>query len=221
MGITTTPKLHTLSIGLPRTLQTVDGKEFISAICKESSTEAYLSIDGFRGDGIADTKHHGGPDRGVCIYPAEHYPYLENEFSCTLPSSTFGENLTVSGMIEDDVCIGDIFHVGEAVIQVTQGRIPCSKINKRTGLPDLMKKIVETGFTGYLCRVLEEGIVRDDSRITLMKRDPHGVSILFANEVYFHRSRDLEGLKRIAAVDALATDWQEKIAKRIMKLQSS
>ncbi len=214
-----TPELRTLSIGMPRSMQTAGGKEYVSAICKDTSAEAFLSVDGFTGDGIADTKHHGGPDRAVCIYPAEHYPLWEKEFSCTLPSSTFGENLTVSGMLEKDVCIGDVFQVGEAVIQITQGRIPCSTINMRTGLPDLMKKLIDTGFTGYLCRVLNEGKVRADSPITLLERDPNAVSILYANEVYFKQPRDLDGLKRIAAVDALAADWQEKLAKRIDKLQ--
>ena len=216
-----TRKLITLSIGLPKKLQTSKGQDYISAICKQPSREAFLSIDGFRGDGIADTKHHGGPDRAVCIYPAEHYPHWENEYNCTLPTSTFVENLTISGMLENEVYIGDTFRVGEAVLQVTQGRVPCSTINKRTGLPTLMKKIVDTGFTGYLCRVLGEGMVRDDSSITLLERDPNGVSILYANEIYFHRPNDLDGMKRIVAVDALADVWKEKLVKRIEKLQTT
>ncbi len=213
-------ELRTLSIGMPSSLKTVQGKEYVSAICKQSSEEAFLSADGFQGDGIADTKHHGGPDRAVCIYPFEHYAYWEKEFACTLPSSTFGENLTVSGMLEEDVCIGDIFQVGDAVIQVTQGRVPCSTINMRTGLPDLMKKLIDTGFTGYLCRTLKEGIVCSDSMITLLERDPHAVSILYANEIYFRGTRDLEAMNKITAVDALAAEWQKKLAARMEKLQT-
>ena len=220
MLLNTVPMLKTLAIGMPRTLHTIDGEEFVSAICKQESTEVFLSIEGFQGDGIADTKHHGGPDRAVCIYPGEHYAFWENEFACQLPPSTFGENLTVDGMLEENVCIGDIFKVGDAIIQVTQGRVPCSTISQRTGLPKLMKRMIQSGFTGYLCRVLEEGIIRFDSPITLVQRDPHEVSILYANEVYFQRPDDQEGLKQILAVDALAEEWQDMVTKRLEKLQN-
>lgn len=216
-----TPTIQTLSIGLPRTLQTTKGKEFISAIAKQSSSGAFLSVDGFIGDGIADTKHHGGPDRAVCIYSQEHYSLWEKEFDCLLPSATFGENLTVEGMLEQDVCIGDVFRVGEALIQVTQGRVPCSTINQRTGLPRLMKRMIETGFTGFLCRVLEEGHVHSDSSISLESRDPHRVTILYANEVYFQRPRDIEGHEQIIAVDALADVWRQDIKKRLERLQTT
>ncbi len=214
------PSLRTLSIGVPRILQSANGGEFSSAICKQTAKEAFLSVDGFQGDGIADTKHHGGPDRAVCIYPSEHYDLWEMEFSCMLPTSTFGENLTVDGMLEKDICIGDMFTVGDAVIQVTQGRVPCSTISKRTGLPGLMKGMVNTGFTGYLCCVVKEGIVRSDSPITLLQQDPNHVSILYANEVYFQRPKDLEGLKRILEVDALAEEWQHMLTKRLDKLKN-
>ena len=197
MLLNTVPMLKTLAIGMPRTLHTIDGEEFVSAICKQEST-----------------------DRAVCIYPGEHYAFWENEFACQLPPSTFGENLTVDGMLEENVCIGDIFKVGDAIIQVTQGRVPCSTISQRTGLPKLMKRMIQSGFTGYLCRVLEEGIIRFDSPITLVQRDPHEVSILYANEVYFQRPDDQEGLKQILAVDALAEEWQDMVTKRLEKLQN-
>ena len=217
----TVPILRKLSIGMPRTLKTTDDKEFVSAICKQEVKEVFLSVDGFVGDGIADTKHHGGPDRAVCIYPNEHYTFWEKELSCTLASSTFGENLTVDGMLEQDVYIGDIFQIGDAIIQVTQGRVPCSTISQRTGLPGLMKGMVKSGFTGYLCRVLEEGMVRSDSEIILVQQDSSNVSILYANEVYFQRPKDQEGLKRILEVDALAEEWQNMLTKRLEKLENN
>lgn len=216
----TVPALQQLSIGTPRALTTPDGKDFISAIAKEATAEAFLTFDGFRGDGIADKKHHGGTERAVCIYPVEHYAQWEQEFSCEITGPILGENLSVTGMLEEDVCIGDIYRIGEAVIQVTQGRIPCSTISKKTGLPKLMKRMIETGFTGYLCKVLEEGTVRHDSPVQLIERNPHGISILYANEVYFQRPRDVEGMKRILEADALAQEWQESLKKRLSKLQT-
>ena len=165
-------EIHNLSIGTPKTLTCKNGKEMNTGICKESVIDAFLTKNGFQGDGVADLRFHGGLDRAVCIYPYDHYALWESEFKTTLPASAFGENLTVTNMLEKDVHIGDIFQVGEAVIQITQSRIPCDTITKRTNLSLLLKRMVETGYTGYLCRVLEEGIVREDSQITLLKRHP-------------------------------------------------
>ncbi len=134
-----------------------DGLEINTGIRKETVEEAFLTREGFRGDSVANLRFHGGPDRAVCVYPYEHYSRWAEEFERPLPASAFGENLTVSNMLEADVHIGDTFQLGEAVIQITQSRIPCSTITKRTNHPLLLKRMVETGFTGYLCRVLVEG----------------------------------------------------------------
>lgn len=212
-------EIVTFSIGKPKTVPYGNGKEMVTGICKGKVEEAFLSKDGFHGDGVADLRFHGGPDRAVCVYPFEHYAQWEAEFQNPLPDATFGENLTVANMLETDVFIGDIFQVGDAVIQVTQGRVPCSTISKRTGLPQLMKRMIETGYTGYLCRVLEEGVVRRDSTITLLEQHPANVSIQFGNEIYFHQPRNIEALKRIVAVEALAEEWRKSLQKRIANLE--
>ena len=189
-------ELKNFSIGSAKPMKYGDGKEMNTGIRKESVEEAFLTREGFRGDGVADLRFHGGPDRAVCVYPYEHYARWAEEFERPLPASTFGENLTVTNMLEADVDIGDTFQLGEAVIQITQSRIPCSTITKRTNHPFLLKRMVETGFTGYLCRVLEEGKVRRDSKITMIERHPKQVSIQFANEVYFTTPKILKALKR-------------------------
>lgn len=211
------PEIITFSIGLPKKMQYSGGKEMDTGICKESIEEAFLEKDGFYGDGVSNTRYHGGVDRAVCIYPYEHYLLWEEEFKTALPSSTFGENLTVTNMLEKDVHIGDIFEIGEATIQITQGRIPCDTINKRTGIP-LLNRMVETGFTGYLCRVLKEGTVRKDSKITLIEPHPKQISVQFGNDLYFHSPQDVEGIKKILAVEELADNWREKLNKRLAKL---
>lgn len=214
-------EIKNLSIGLPKKLKYGDQKEIETGICKNSVEEAFLTKDGFIGDGVADLRYHGGRDRAVCVYPYEHYLLWEKELDTVLPSATFGENVTVMNMLEKDVHIGDIFQLGEAVIQITQGRIPCSTITKRTNHPLLLKRLVETGFTGYLCRVLEEGTVRKNSPITLIESDSHKISVLFANEVYLHKPKDVEAIERLLAVDALANDWKEFLTKRYEKLTNA
>ncbi|QUW22958.1 MOSC domain-containing protein [Sporosarcina sp. Marseille-Q4063] len=213
-------KIHNLSIGIPQKMIYENGKEMNTGICKESVNDAFLTKDGFQGDGVANLLFHGGSDRAVCIYPYEHYKLWESEFKTTLPASTFGENLTVMNMLEKDVHIGDIFQVGEAVIQVTQSRIPCSTITKRTKLPLLLKRMVETGYTGYLCRVLEEGLVRKDSQITLLKQHREGLSVLVANDIYFQRLKDKESIQKLLNIQELATSWRESLIKRLEKMDA-
>lgn len=207
-------KLTNLATGLPRTIQTTKGDDLHTGICKESVQEAFLTADGFRQDDVADKKHHGGPDRAVCVYPAEHYSLWNEKFGCDLPPAAFGENLTVREMKEADVRIGDIFQVGETFIQVTQGRIPCSTIDQRLGQP-VMKGMIETGFTGYLCRVVQEGKICADSAISLAARSKNSVSVLEANTIYFHQPKDTEGIRRVLAIEALAEDWRRKFGKRL------
>ncbi|WP_077619582.1 MOSC domain-containing protein [Bacillus sinesaloumensis] len=215
-----TIEIKNFSIGLPKRMKYGENEEIVTAIRKQAVEEAFLAKDGFRGDGVGDLKHHGGPDRAVCFYPFEHYSLWEGEFLTPLTLSTFGENLTVTQMEEKDVCIGDIYRMGDAIIQITQGRIPCSTITKRTNNPHLLKLLVQTGYTGYLARVLEEGIVRKDSTISLEERNAKQVSILEANEIYYKRPRDVEGIQTILEVQELADEWKEMLNERLARLES-
>ncbi|WP_059102965.1 MOSC domain-containing protein [Shouchella shacheensis] len=200
--------LHHLAVGLPKQMTYEETKKMKTGICKENVDEVYLAKEGFRGDGVADLKNHGGFERAVCLYSAEHYPFWEKECQAKLPPSAFGENLTVAGMTEKDVCIGDVFQAGDAVIQVTQGRVPCKTIDRRTGLGGHFKRIVETGYTGYFCKVLEEGIIRADSNIRLVEQDGTGISVLRAHRLYFQQEKDCEGVAALLEVHALAEKWR-------------
>lgn len=211
--------IHTLAIGMPKELHYSNGRSMITGIEKRKVQEVYLSARGFEGDDVADKKHHGGPDRAVCLYPAEHYIQWEQELGKPLPTAAFGENLTVTNMLEADICIGDIYKIGNAVIQVTQGRVPCSTIDKYAEASILLKRLIETGYTGFLARVLEEGTICADSKIELLEKHPEGISVLHCNEVYF-KNKDALAMKRIQVVDALAEDWKQKLEKRIQLLQS-
>lgn len=213
------PMIHTLTVGMPKELIDSKGRSMITGIEKQRVQEVYLSSQGFEGDDVADKKHHGGPDRAVCLYPAEHYIQWEQELGKTLPVAAFGENLTVTNMLEADVCIGDIYKIGDAVIQITQGRIPCSTIDRYIEANTLLKRLIETGYTGFLARVLEEGTICADSTIELVEKHPARISVLYCNEVYF-KNNDAIAMKQIQAVDALAEDWKEKLEKRIQVLQS-
>lgn len=206
------------AVGLPEKMPYGNGKEMETAIRKQQVQEVFLSKNGFHGDGVADLKHHGGPERAVCIYPHEHYEFWNGQFETELPRAAFGENLTVTNMLERDICIGDIFQIGEAVIQVTQGRVPCNTIDRRLDMKPLLKEMVKTGYTGYLCRVLEEGMIRADSLIRLVAKSPQQVSVLYANEINFHRTKDIDGLVKVLEAEDLADEWRQFLTKRLIKL---
>lgn len=214
-------KIVNLHIGLPKKMKYGNDKIMETGICKEQVEEAFLTKEGFIGDGVGDLRYHGGPDRAVCVYPYEHYLLWEKEFQISLPSSSFGENLCVTNMLENDVYIGSVFRLGDAIIQITQGRVPCSKITQRTNVNALLKRFVETCFTGYLCRVLQEGTVRKDSTITLLEPHPKQVSVLFSNQIYYHKKKDVEGIRKVVEVPELAKEWREELTGRLEKLTSS
>lgn len=209
-------KLLYLNVGKPEEKQW-NGKKVESAIGKKGVHEAFLSRMTLQGDGVAATEFHGGADRVVCFYPVEHYSQWESEFGKVLHSPSFGENISAEGMEESNVYIGDIYRLGNAVVQVSQGRIPCSKISMNNEIERLLKRVVETGFSGYFFRVLEEGMVYADSDITLIERKQTSFSILDANKIYFNPKKDFEAIVELLKVNELAEDWKQQLNKFLMQ----
>lgn len=209
----TLPIIESLNIGLPRK-ELLHNKEYFTGIVKRrASTPIRLTKNGFDGDGVGDAKHHGGPDKAVCVYSREHYEYWERTLCTKLPSAAFGENLTVSGLQETDVCIGDVFRIGTALVQVSQPRQPCKTLAARFGRSDMVKLVVDAGKTGFYLRVLEEGTVKQGDALSLVKKDDHAVTIAFASNVYHHNRKDRDGIERVLSVTALSASWRESFEK--------
>ncbi|HGG0584617.1 MULTISPECIES: MOSC domain-containing protein [Bacillus] len=208
-------QLLSLNIGLPKEV-TYGGKVIHTGINKKQVKEpVYLSFVKFNGDGQADLVHHGGVDKAVCVYTGDHYPYWEKELNQDLVYGAFGENITVSGMREEDVCIGDMFELGEAIVQVTQPRQPCFKLAKKYNIPKLPLYFQETGYTGFYFRVLKEGWVSSVDTLKSLQSDPKGVSVAFANRIMHKEKQNIEGVKRILEVNALSSSWRKSFEKRI------
>lgn len=207
-----------LNISLPKK-EFFHGKEITTGICKQPvSGPLILSKTGFPGDGSADLKHHGGSDKAVCVYSLDHYPYWAEVLGIAMPGAAFGENLSVSGMLEADVCIGDTYRIGGATVQVSQPRQPCRTLAARYGREDFVKLVVDAGRTGFYFRTLAEGGVQAGDEITLLERDPRGVSVEFANRIYHHDRRNREGIERVLAAPALSASWQQSFRELREKL---
>ena len=211
-------KLIAISVGKPKTVRNELGEELRSGIFKNQVTEGYLTKDGFENDGVADLKHHGGIDRAVCMYSVEHYWNWEKEFRMNFPVSAIGENLLVENMLEENIHIGDQFAIGEAIIEVTQGRVPCNTINKRTGIKNLMKRMIETGHTGYLCRVIKEGRITNTDSIERVFEHPEKITVSYAHSIYFYQRDSKEGIENVLKVNELADEWKVKLEKMLSKI---
>ena len=207
-----TRKIINLAIGKPKEYNWNNRKE-VSAIGKSAVQAFKVERFGIVDDDVANHKFHGGPDRVVCMYPFEHYSYWEEEFQRKLSLPAFGENITATGMTEEQVCIGDIYKIGDTILQVTQGRVPCVTISNYNEEKGFLKKVIDTTLTGYFFRVLEEGTIMLDSEITLLEKHEKEISVSFATQILFHQKQDKASIEKILTVDALAEEWRNRFLK--------
>ena len=174
------------------------------------------------GDDQADRRVHGvGFDMAIYFYPVEHYTFWEKELGRDgFPYGQFGENLTVEGLSEDTVRVGDTFRVGGTIMQVTQPRIPCYKLTMRMEEgADFPARFQESGRMGFYCRVLEEGDVDAGDPIELVDSDDGAVTIAEFIKVYLYESHEPASLKRVLASRFLSEPWREYLEKMLKKAE--
>jgi MOSC domain-containing protein YiiM len=166
-------RVLSVNVGLPRDL--AFGKRRIrTAIVKEPAAGAIpLRRLGFEGDGQADPRVHGGPDKAAYVYPSEHYAYWSEILGRNdLSPGAFGENLTSEGLLETDARIGDVYEIGSARVQVTRPRTPCAKLGARFGSMAFVRTFATAGRPGFYLRVLQEGMVEAGDVIARISSDP-------------------------------------------------
>ena len=173
-----------------------------------------LNLDG---DEQSDLSVHGGPNKAVYAYHAEHYEFWRNELpEAELGWGSFGENLTIAGLPrEDDISIGDRLRAGSALLAVTQPRLPCFKLSARFGRADMVKRFLASGRTGLYFSVVEEGVLAAGDEVEFVSRDPGRVSVADVTRLYAHDRRDFETMRRAAALEALPEDWRQWFAERV------
>ncbi|MBM7060738.1 MOSC domain-containing protein [Pseudomonas sp. UL073] len=189
-----------------------------SAIAKTPRDAALaVSSSGLAGDEQGDLRVHGGIDKAIHHYPREHYAAWAAELGAHALLGTagaFGENFSTSGWTEHDVCLGDRIRAGSALLEVSQGRMPCWKLNDRFGVPELALRVQQSGRTGWYYRVLENGVMRAGDVLQRLERPLPEWPLARLSAVLFSSTIDTELLRECLALP-LAASWRRTLTRRL------
>lgn len=206
------------AVALPSSEAPAPGAGWRSAIFKTPvDGRVRIGLHNLEGDRQADLRGHGGPERAVMLYAAEHYLDWRVELGRDLPPGAFGENLTVSGgLVESQACLGDVLRIGTAVVQLSEVRGPCYKLAYRLQQPDIIARVLETGRGGIYARVLQEGEVAPGDQVELIDRPAPGWSAHRAYRAYrAATSNPAEARTMLDEVAPLSTNWRTKLERRL------
>jgi MOSC domain-containing protein YiiM len=206
-------KLISINVSLPR-LVSVHGKEVETVIFKlPVSGPIVVGKLNLEGDGQADLSVHGGPDKAVYLYSWDNILYWKRVLQRDdLGPGSFGENLTVEGLSENEVAIGDEFAIGTARFVVTQPRLPCFKLALALETPSITKTLLESGRTGFYLRVLQEGAIHPGDPIyPLPSRKPVRVTIAEFVELYRIKRGTRDQIRNLLSLTALPEDWKNRL----------
>jgi MOSC domain-containing protein YiiM len=208
-------KIVSVNVGLPREV-VWKGITVQTAIFKEPVAGAVAIRElNLAGDQQADLTVHGGSEKAVYAYPAEHYEYWRKQLpDDSLSGGAFGENLTTEGLWEDTLCIGDVLRVGSALLQITQPRMPCYKLELRFNRDDMIKRFLLSDRSGFYFSVIERGDVAAGSKVEMLDRDPNGVTVSDIVRLYLGQTRDPELLQRATNVGSLPENWKTQLLLR-------
>ena len=209
-------KLISVNAGLPRDV-IWKGSTVTTAIFKEPITgRVALRALNLDGDRQADLKVHGGKDKAVYAYPVEHYDYWSRQLpGVELPWGSFGENLTVEGMLEQETNIGDRFRIGSAELVVTQPRLPCYKLAVKFARDDMIKRFLESGRTGFYFAVTREGELGAGDPIEVIERRDDGITPADIVRLYLNGDDDNESVRKAAELKALPENWRRHFRRQL------
>ncbi len=190
-----------------------------SAIAKQKvhGPVAVASL-GLDGDEQADRRHHGGPDKAIHAYAVAHLPLWATELpnlADRFRPGAFGENLVVRGAAEANICLGDRWRIGSAFVEVSQGRQPCWKLNLRFGLPDMARRVQNTGRTGWYFRVIDPGVIEEGDEGTLVARPYPDWTLARVSHLLYHDRMNRRALAELAALPDLPESWRRLAEARL------
>ncbi len=179
-----------------------------------------LGMEGFTGDMVQDKKHHGGNDKAICCYNADHFLKWKTDLGFDLLPAAFGENLTLAGenAHEQNVFIGDRYQLGGAIVEVSEPRRPCYIIGIRYNYKQFPVHLQETGFTGFYLRTIQPGLVTKTDKLVHLNSHPEKISVMDVNHTRYHDSGNKEWLERLVNLKELTLEWRERFEKILVNL---
>jgi MOSC domain-containing protein YiiM len=209
-------KLLSINVGLPREVEW-RGKTVRTSIFKAPvAGRIRVGKLNLRGDEQSDLSVHGGADKAVYAYPSEHYAFWRSELpGMDFPLGAFGENLTTEGLLEGTVHIGDRFRAGSCEFIVTQPRMPCFKLGIRFNRPDMVKRFLHSGRTGFYLAVLQEGDVAAGDSFDLIAQDENRITVTDVVGLYAKDEANQDLLRRATRLSALPDSWREYFRERL------
>lgn len=208
-------KLNSLLVGKTTLLDEV----LQSAIVKKPvAGKQKLTFIGLEGDEQANKRHHGGVDKAVHHYSFDHYEYWREDIgdaAVLRAAGAFGENFSTYGQNEMTIAVGDVFRIGSALVEVSQGRQPCATLNIYFGIADMARRMQLTGRTGWYYRVLEEGFVAAGDEISLVERRSPEWTLARLHHYFYEDTLNREALEEIAALPPLSQGWRALAQKRL------
>lgn len=215
--------LTTISVALPAAVPHGDGTVDTGIFKQPVRGPVAVHWLNLAGDGQADLVHHGGPDKAVYAYSLDHYPWwCEQLGRDALAHGQFGENLTIAGLDEAQLCIGDELQIGDARFVVTQPRVPCFKLGIRFGDKEMPRRFAESLRSGVYLRVLREGTIEAGDAVQLTARGEGRVAVRTLFDAYFKPNdrAAMAVLERALSEPALSAEWRGQILRRLGRRRS-
>ena len=203
-------RLMSVNVGRPRDVQW-EGRTVRTAVWKSALTgPVMVRWTNLDGDEQADKRGHGGEHRAVFVYQLDSYRYWAEQLRRDdFEPGQFGENFTVEGLEDDEVCIGDRYRIGDAVFEVTQPRVTCFRVGIRMQQPDMPSLLVAHHRPGFYLRVLTEGTVQAGQEIERVSVGPEQVTVADCDALLYLPHKSTQTLKRILRVPALSDGWRD------------
>lgn len=174
----------------------------------------FATSTGLTGDEQGDTRHHGGLDKAIHLYPSEHYKTLEDLIG-GMPFGAVGENLSSRGLVESDVCINDIFCGREVILQLSQARQPCLRLNWKLGDKQAARRFQDSGCTGWYFRVLQEGRIFPGETFVLKEREYPDLDLKSVHRILYRWDWSSEEVESLLRVKELPASWRGFLQRRL------
>lgn len=207
------PRIASIQVGLPQTYGSPDAvnphnRLWTTGFFKQPVIgQVWVEWENLQGDGQADLRVHGGIDKAVMAYSGDHYPAWQAELGLdSIPGGAFGENLTIAGLTETGVCLGDVWQAGSVRLQVSQPRQPCWKLGRRWQNNLLPKLVVKSGRSGWYFRVVETGEIEAGTELILVDRPHPQWTIARANEAMYQGAAAVD-LMELASLPEVSRAW--------------